>query len=86
MSTMPTDVEVFSGPGCMHCEAAKQLLIEHGVDFVERSIAEPKHLAELQWRLPRATSIPQVFVNGEHIGSDDDLRIRASARRPPFDR
>jgi len=81
---MPADVEVFSGPGCVHCEAAKLLLNEHGVGFVERSVAEQEHLAELQRRLPRATSIPQVFVDGDHIGSDDDLRIRASDGRAPF--
>jgi hypothetical protein len=30
-------------------------------------------------------ALPQIFVGGEHIGNDDDLRIRQAARRAPFD-
>jgi len=81
---MPAEIEVFSGPNCQNCEAAKQLLTDNGLTFVDRSIADPDQLAELQHRLPRAMSIPQVFVDGEHIGNDDDLRIRYRDQRPPF--
>lgn len=82
---MPADVEVFSGPNCVHCEAAKTLLADGGVEFVERSVDDPEQLAEMQRRLPRAMALPQVFVGGEHVGNDDDLRIRHEQGRPPFD-
>ena len=35
---MPADVEVFSGPNCTHCEAAKKLLNDNNVEFIERKI------------------------------------------------
>ena len=82
---MPADVEIFSGPGCTHCEAAMRLLDEHGLPFTERRVDDPEQLAELQRRLPRAMALPQIFVGGDHVGNDDDLRVRLAAGRPPFD-
>ena len=81
---MPDDIEVFSGPNCVHCEAAKQLLNDSALEFVERHIDEPDELAELQRRLPRAMALPQIFVGGLHVGNDDDLRIRKQRGQPPF--
>ena len=81
---MPAEVEVFSGPNCVHCEAAKQLLQDSGVEFFERSVSEPGELEELQRRLPRAMALPQIFVGGHHVGNDDDLRVRKADGRPPF--
>jgi len=85
MSTTQVEIEVFSGPNCVHCEAAKKLLIENGIEFVERRIDNPDELAELQLRLPRAMALPQIFIDGEYIGNDDDLRIRMTLARSPFD-
>ena len=82
---MPADIEVFSGPNCVHCEAAKQLLNDSGLEFVERRVDEPDELDELRRRLPRAMALPQIFIGGDHVGNDDDLRIRKANRRPPFD-
>ena len=82
---MPAEIELFSGPNCVHCEAAKQLLSENGLEFVERRVDDPQELAELQQRLPRAMALPQIFVDGHHVGNDDDLRIRKADGRPPFD-
>lgn len=70
------DIEIFTGPGCSHCEAAKRLLRERGLVFVERDVSEPPVLAEFRARLPRHKALPQIFVDGTHIGSDEDLRLR----------
>ncbi len=66
-------VEVFSGPDCNYCEAAKTLLNSKGVDFVELRVDEPAHLEDFRRRLPRIRSVPQIFINGEHIGGYEDL-------------
>ena len=69
------EIEIFTGPGCAHCEAAKSFLRDRGLAFTERDISQPDAMADLQARLPRARSIPQVFVDGAHIGNDQDLRL-----------
>ncbi|WP_370737929.1 glutaredoxin family protein [Roseovarius litorisediminis] len=44
--------------------------------FTEHDVSDPDVMQALCARLPRARSIPQVFVDGEHIGNDQDLRLR----------
>ena len=67
-------VEIFSSPGCGYCERAKQRLAAKGIAYVDLDIAgDDKHRAELLRRLPRARALPQIFIDGEHIGGFDDL-------------
>ena len=70
------NIEVFSGPACSYCAAARKLLDKHGLSFVEIDVSQPDGRAEFQARLPRVRSIPQVFADGEHIGGYDDLALR----------
>jgi len=73
------NIELFTGPGCGYCEAAKTLLKDHELAFVERDISDPEVLSEFRDQLPRVKSIPQVFIDGEHIGGYEDLRLRLLA-------
>jgi glutaredoxin len=72
------NIEIFTGPGCSHCETAKALLKKHNLPFAERDISDPAVLDELRRRLPRARSIPQIFADDEHLGTDEDLRLKLS--------
>jgi glutaredoxin 3 len=69
-------IEIFTGPGCHHCEAAKALLKKHGLAFAERDISDPAVMGEFRERLPRIRAIPQIFEDGEHVGGLEDLRLR----------
>lgn len=68
-------VEMFSGPGCAYCARTRELLTARGLDFVEYDISESGQLDEFTRRLPRTKSIPQIFIDGQHIGSWEDLQI-----------
>ncbi len=69
-------IEIFTGYGCSYCDRAKAVLQERGLAFVERSVDDQTVLAEFRERLPRVKSIPQIFVDGEHIGGYEDLVLR----------
>lgn len=69
-------IEIFTGYGCSYCDRAKAVLQERGLAFVERSVDDQTVLAEFRERLPRVKSIPQIFVDGEHIGGYEDLMLR----------
>ena len=71
-----SDIEIFTGPNCGYCRAAKDLLAQKGLTFTERDISDPRVLQEFRERLPRQKSIPQIFIDGEHIGSYEDLRLK----------
>lgn len=67
-------VEIYTGMFCGFCTAAKRLLKEKGVDFVETDVST--NAAKKQEMLARANgsrTVPQIFIDDEHIGGCDDL-------------
>lgn len=65
--------EVFTKPGCPYCVAAKQLLVRRNIPYIERDIARRDHWDEIKSRVPGFRTVPQVFLDGQHIGGFDDL-------------
>ncbi|MEI9983910.1 MAG: glutaredoxin 3 [Aliidongia sp.] len=67
-------VEVYSTIFCPYCARAKALLERKGVDFETIDLMEqPTRRSEMVKRAGGRTSVPQIFINGEHIGGSDDL-------------
>ena len=57
---------------------------ERGLAYTETDLsADPANVDELRRRLPRSKSIPQIFVDGEHIGGFEDLELRLAYGRFP---
>jgi glutaredoxin 3 len=68
------DVEIYTQPWCPFCERAMHILSTKGVSF--REIHAPSGSAERREARERSggrTSVPQIFVDGRHIGGCDDL-------------
>jgi len=73
-SAAMAEVEMYATMFCPYCSRARQLLQRKGVTFVEIDIAdEPERRAEMIRRAGGRTTVPQIFINGEHIGGCDDL-------------
>jgi len=68
----PLDVAVFSRSGCPHCARAKGMLRDAGVEFEALELNQQYSDRSLR-AVAAATSLPQVFVNGERIGGADEL-------------
>jgi glutaredoxin 3 len=67
-------IEVYSSIFCPYCSRAKSLLERKGVDFETIDVMEqPNRRDEMVKRAGGRTSVPQIFINGEHIGGSDDL-------------
>jgi glutaredoxin 3 len=67
-------VEIYTSSWCPYCVRAKRLLDSKGVSY--REINAPQGSAEREQARQRSggqTSVPQVFINGRHIGGSDDL-------------
>lgn len=67
--------EVFTKPGCPYCVAAKQLLVKKNIPYTERDITRREHWDEIKSRVPGFRTVPQVFLDGQHIGGFDDLSL-----------
>ena len=65
-------VTVFTRPGCPHCIRAKELLARKEIRFEEIILGKDITTRTLQAVTARAT-VPQVFIDGKHIGGAADL-------------
>ncbi|TPE58539.1 glutaredoxin 3 [Sandaracinobacter neustonicus] len=67
-------VEVYTKFYCPYCTRAKALLASKGVEIEEYDISMggPQR-AEMIERAGGRTTVPQIFIDGRHIGGSDDL-------------
>lgn len=67
-------VEIYTKAFCPYCARAMRLLADKGVDPVEYDITMggPKR-PEMIERSGGRTTVPQVFIDGQHVGGSDDL-------------
>ena len=67
-------IEVYARPMCGFCAQAKRLLNQKGSAFAEFDIwAEPGKREEMIQRANGRSTVPQIFIDGQHIGGCDDL-------------
>lgn len=67
-------VEMYTTMWCPYCARARALLEHKGVAFTEIDLMEePRRRDEMIRRAGGRTSVPQIFIDGEHIGGSDDL-------------
>lgn len=67
-------IEVYSSIFCPYCFRAKDLLQKKGVAFTEIDVlAEPKKREEMMRRAGGRHTVPQIFIDGKHIGGCDEL-------------
>jgi glutaredoxin 3 len=68
------EVELYTTPFCPYCVRARALLDRKGVAFTDIDITEePARRVEMVRRAGGRTSVPQIFIDGEHIGGSDEL-------------
>lgn len=66
----PWDVSVFSRDGCPYCVQAKQALRNAGIPF-EELVLNRDFTEQTLRAVANAATVPQVFVNGTHIGGSE---------------
>jgi glutaredoxin 3 len=64
---------VWSQPNCPACEQAKALLDSRGIGYEVKTLNIDITKEEFFARLPGARSVPQIFLNNEHIGGLAEL-------------
>ena len=67
-------VEIYATMWCPYCARARALLERKGVDYNEIDIIEePGRRDEMIRRAGGRATVPQIFIDGEHIGGSDEL-------------
>lgn len=68
------EIEIYTRPMCGFCHRARQLLSSKDVAFSEYDIwAETARREEMIQRSGGRTTVPQIFIDGIHVGGCDDL-------------
>jgi glutaredoxin-like protein len=71
-AALPVNVTLLSRGGCPHCARAKSMLAEAGIEFEALELNQQYSDRTLR-AVANATTLPQIFINGEHIGGADEL-------------
>ena len=67
-------VKIYSTAICPYCERAKMLLKKRNIKYTEFKIDEDVKLFEEMLALSNGRrSVPQIFIDDQHIGGYDDL-------------
>lgn len=67
-------IEIYTSPTCGYCHAAKRLLQRKGATFTEIDVTrDPARRAEMVERAGGRRTVPQIFIDGRHVGGCDDL-------------
>lgn len=85
-SNLYSTAQVWSQTNCPACNEAKKLLEKHGIAYSECMIGINGYTKkDLMDRVPGARSVPQIFLNGSHVGgllelkkllNDNDQRVK----------
>jgi glutaredoxin 3 len=75
-------VEIYTKFGCPYCARAKALLGQKGVEYEEYEINSiPGKRDEMLERSNGRHTVPQIFIDGRHVGGSDDLAALERAGR-----
>jgi glutaredoxin 3 len=79
-------IEIYSKFLCPYCARAKRLLGDKGVAFEEYEITgDYEKRQEMIGRANGRTTVPQIFIDGRHVGGSDDLaELERSGRLDPL--
>jgi glutaredoxin 3 len=71
---MSAKVEIYTWSTCPFCIRAKSLLDRKGIDYIEYCLdGDEPGRAVMAKRANGRKSVPQIFINDQHIGGCDDI-------------
>ena len=71
---MTTKVEIYGTSFCRHCMDTREFLQAKGVEYEDYLLDLMPLEKDAMIERCGQTSIPQIFINGQHIGGLTDLR------------
>ncbi len=70
---MPAKVEIYTKFACPYCFRAKLLLENKGAAYTETDASGGPNRDEMLARANGSSTVPQIFIDGLHVGGCDDL-------------
>ena len=67
------NVKMYTTGFCLYCYKAKGILDSKGIEFEEINIQGKPGMRDEIEKLTGRRDVPQIFIDDQHIGDDDDL-------------
>jgi glutaredoxin 3 len=78
--TPTASIEIYTWSSCPYCLRAKALLTSKGAAFEEHCVdGDEEARRAMSKRAGGRTSVPQIFIDGRHVGGCDDLHALDAA-------
>jgi glutaredoxin len=66
-------VTIYSKDGCVWCDRAASLCKAKGINYTVLKLGVDYEVEDFNSHFPYATTVPQIYVDGKHVGGYDDL-------------
>lgn len=67
------EVIIYTTPICPYCVRAKQLFKQKGLEWTEIDVSRDANERMALMERTKQRTVPQIFINGQHVGGCDDL-------------
>lgn len=73
------DITIYTTQTCPYCMRAKSLLSQKGQQYTEIDVSDNAIREKMMERAGGRRTVPQIFINNQHVGGCDDLYALNSA-------
>lgn len=67
------EIIIYTTPICPYCVRAKQLFKQKGLEWTEIDVSRDANERMALMERTKQRTVPQIFINGQHVGGCDDL-------------
>lgn len=65
--------EIYTKPDCPYCSLAKDFMKGMDIQYIESVVGEDVLWEDVVAAVPGVKTVPQIWINGHHVGGYDDL-------------
>ena len=66
-------IVIYTQDSCTYCNSAKREFETRGWKYTSHNIKHPDNYSNLKELLPDVKTVPQIWIDDEHIGGYDEL-------------
>jgi len=70
---LTANILIYSSSNCPYCVRAKELFTRKGLSYTEILVDQDEQKKQEMITKTNRYTVPQIFINDEHIGGCDDL-------------
>lgn len=66
-------ITIYGKPSCGFCTKAKNFAKDRGLEYEYKDVTNSRFMEDLKEALPGVRSVPQIWVQGQHVGGFAEL-------------